>query len=306
MATYLITGGSGFIGTHLCRALLAQDQHIIILDKKLSPLTHPNLRMVIGSVTDEKCLSTLLAEVDGCFHLAAIASVVESANDWVGSHQVNQTAVIMLLDALHKLNRPQHSCPIVFASSAAIYGDNTSLPLSESSQAKPLSAYAIDKYASEWQAHIAATIYNLSSISLRFFNVYGEGQDPNSPYSGIISIMQQKFQDGHPLTIFGDGSQTRDFIHVSDVIEACLLSMQHLKIHLGHFTYNVCTGKQQSLLKLIDIFTDIYNHKPDIEYVSPRSDDVKYSCGDPSLAENELGFLAKFDLREGLTQWLAP
>ncbi len=306
MATYLITGGSGFIGTHLCRALLQAGHQVIILDIRLSQLTHPHLRMVQGSVTDAAKVTALLTEVDGCFHLAAIASVVESAHNWVGAHEVNQTAVVILLNALRQLQRPAHACPVIFASSAAIYGNNTVLPLTEAMHGSPQSAYAIDKYASEWHADIAANLYGLPSISLRFFNVYGEGQDPNSPYSGIISIMKKKFQDKQALTIFGDGKQTRDFIHVSDVVQACLLSMKHLKSHIEHLTFNVCTGRQESLLDLLTIFSEIYGYQPPIEYAETRPGDVRYSCGDPSLAKHILGFEAQLRLQAGLSAWLAP
>ena len=304
MSVFLVTGGSGFIGTHLCLTLLAKGHELIILDRKLSALSHPKLRMVQGSVTDADLVAALLASVNGCFHLAAIASVVESQEKWVTSHEINQTAVIIILEALRDLKRQGKVCPLVMASSAAVYGDNTHLPLQETTKVNPLSAYAIDKYASELHAHIGATLYQLSSASLRFFNVYGEGQDPNSPYSGVISIMQERFSSQEPFTLFGDGTQTRDFIHVSDVVNACILAMQYITEHEGHYVLNVCTGKEQSLLDLIDIFTKIYGKKTQILYKPPRAGDVKHSCGDAALAEKTLGFKAKLCLQEGLASWL--
>lgn len=304
MAVFLVTGGSGFIGSHLCLALLAKGHELIILDCKPSALSHPKLRMVQGSVTDADLVSSLLVHVDGCFHLAAIASVVESQEKWVTSHEINQTAVIILLEALRALKRQGKACPLVMASSAAVYGDNTDLPLQETAKVNPLSAYAIDKYASELHAHMGAAFYQLSSASLRFFNVYGEGQDPNSPYSGVISIMQERFSSQEPFTLFGDGTQTRDFIHVSDVVNACILAMQYVTNHDGHYTFNVSTGKEQSLLDLVDIFTKIYGKKTQILFEPPRAGDVKHSCGDATLAEKILGFKAKLGLQEGLTSWL--
>lgn len=304
MAVFLITGGSGFIGTHLCLALLAKEHKLIILDPKPSALSHPNLHMVQGSVMDADLVSSLLAKVEGCFHLAAIASVVESQEKWVASHEINQTAVIIILEALRALKREGKVCPLVIASSAAVYGDNTHLPLPETANVNPLSAYAIDKYASELHAHIGATLYQLSSASLRFFNVYGKGQDPHSPYSGVISIMQECFSVKKPFTLFGDGTQTRDFIHVSDVVDACVLTMQYVTENEGHHVFNVCTGKEQSLLDLIEIFTNIYRQKTEIKFESPRDGDIKHSCGNAKFAEKMLKFKARLNLQEGLTSWL--
>ena len=177
---------------------------------------NPKAEFVEGDIRDKKIIKDIIKTVDGCFHLAAIASVDMSVKKWSETHETNLTGTINIFEAIAK--REDGVIPVVYASSAAIYGDNASVPLCESVQPSPLTPYGADKLSCELHARIAHLIHNVPSIGMRFFNVYGPRQDPKSPYSGVISIFIEKILNDQPITIFGDGTQTRDFVYVLSLI----------------------------------------------------------------------------------------
>lgn len=209
MAFYLVTGGCGFIGSHLASALVAAGHWVRILDD-LSTGKRENApaaaELIVGDVADPSDVAAAMHGVDGCFHLAAIASVQRCVADWAGSHRVNLEGAIHVFDAARRA-RPGKTLPVVYASSAAVYGDNPNTPLDEAAELKPLSAYGADKVGCELHARVAAHVYGVPTIGLRFFNVYGPGQDPSSPYSGVILIFAKRIVAGEELTVFVDGEQ---------------------------------------------------------------------------------------------------
>ncbi|MGH7209981.1 MAG: NAD-dependent epimerase/dehydratase family protein, partial [Acetobacteraceae bacterium] len=215
MSRYLVTGGCGFIGSHLCDALLAHGHAVRVLDD-LSTGRRENLppaaELIVGDVGDAALAAHALDGVSGCFHLAAIASIERGVQDWPGTHRVNLSATVGLLDAIRRLPAP---VAFVCASSAAVYGDCDRLPLDEDAPARPLSAYGADKLGCELHARVAAHVFAVPTVGLRFFNVYGPRQDPRSPYSGVISIFCDRLRRGAPIDLFGDGEQTRDFVFVA-------------------------------------------------------------------------------------------
>jgi UDP-glucose 4-epimerase len=181
---------------------------------------------------------------DGCFHLAAVASVELGNRDWLGTHRTNLTGTITMFDAARRA-QDRGPIPVVYASSAAVYGNNPNVPLEESADKMPRSAYGADKLGCEQHALVAGLIHHVPTCGLRFFNVYGTRQDPSSPYSGVISIFCKRLKAGDPIVIYSNGSQTRDFIHVSDVVRSLTSAMKCASIESP--IYNVCTGKPTTI-----------------------------------------------------------
>jgi UDP-glucose 4-epimerase len=297
MKSYLVTGGCGFIGSHLADALVARGHRVRILDD-LSTGSRANApagaEVVVGDVADGATVRRAMEGMDGCFHLAAIASVPKSVDAWLPAHRVNLGGTINVLEAAHVGRRT----PVVYASSAAVYGDDPMLPLSESARPMPRSPYGADKAASELQAHAAFAVRGIPSTGLRFFNVFGPRQDPASPYSGVISIFADRLLAGQPLTIFGDGRQTRDFVFVGDVVSALLLAMERQDESARVF--NVARGEAVTLLRLVAALEHILGRRAVIRHAPPRTGDPRYSVGDVRRIRESLGFAARIGLEEGL------
>lgn len=298
MSTYLVTGGCGFIGSHLVDSLLADGHEVRVLDD-LSTGKRDNLdaraKLTLGTITDRALVARLMDGADGCFHLAAVASVERCNREWVDTHTVNLTGTIAIFDAARAKGR---GAPIVYASSAAIYGDNPAVPLSERAAATPLSAYGADKYGCELHARVAAVVHGVPSVGMRFFNVYGPRQDPKSPYSGVISIFCDKIFAGQPVTVFGDGGQVRDFVYVGDVVRALRAAMATRKQKQSVF--NVCTGTRITVRELAETIYRLRQATPNLVFAPPRSGDIRVSCGDPAHAQAELGFKSMTSLADGL------
>ncbi len=300
MALYLVTGGAGFIGSHLVDALLARGDAVRVLDD-LSTGKRENLdpraELTVGDVADAQAVATVMDGVDGCFHLAAIASVELGNRDWLGTHRTNLTGAITVFDAARRAKAAM-TVPVVYASSAAVYGDSTELPLAETAATRPLSAYGADKLGCELHGRVATRVHGVPTTGCRFFNVYGPRQDPASPYSGVISIFFNRIRRGQGITVFGDGGQTRDFIYVADVVRALMTIMATDLDDAAAF--NVCTGKTTSLLELAAVLGRVFERTPDIKFGEPRAGDIRESLGNPSAAERRLGFRAKTSLEQGL------
>lgn len=306
MPSYLVTGGCGFIGSHLADALVSLGHQVTILDNlstgKLSNATS-NARVVVGDICDTALVRDLIKEVDGCFHLAAIASVEKSKEDWTRTHQVNVTGTVTLFDAIH--HRPQGIIPMIYASSAAVYGDNPHIPLTETEGGSPINAYGADKYSSELHAHIAFGIHGIPNLGCRFFNVYGPRQDPSSPYSGVISIFVNRILSGEDITIFGDGEQIRDFVYVSDIVDTLVIGMQALhKDVSGAHVINVCTGIPISLNILAETIEQIAHKHVKHHFKPPRLGDIRISLGDPSRCRKLLQTSPSIPLQIGLTRYI--
>lgn len=308
---YLVTGGAGFIGSHLVDRLTAEGARVRVLDD-LSTGHRSNLardaELLVGDVACRETLGRALAEVDGCFHLAAVASVERCNRDWAAAHRTNLSATVGLFE-LAAARRPQ--IPVVYASSAAVYGRAADLPLHEATAAQPVSAYGADKLGCELHARAGAEVHGLRSVGLRFFNVYGPRQDPSSPYSGVISIFADRIAAGAPITIFGDGEQSRDFVYVADVVEGLTRAMAGL--HAAPPTrpttgtaevFNVCTGHATTVRELAHTLAEVAGQTPTIRYGAARQGDVRQSLGCPESARDRLGLVARTPLVEGLARLL--
>ena len=220
MAFYLVTGGAGFIGSHLAEALLAGGNTVRVLDDLSSGRREhvpDQCELQVGNVSDPAAVEQAVHGVDGCFHLAAIASVQRSVEDWRGTHLVNLTGTVTLFEAAAHA-RTGGPVPVVYASSAAVYGDNPDAPLAETARPAPLMAYAVDKLGCELHATVASRVHGVPTTGFRLFNVYGPGQDASSPYSGVISIFIDRILSGRPIEVHGDGESVRDFVFVKDAV----------------------------------------------------------------------------------------
>jgi UDP-glucose 4-epimerase len=303
MSTYLVTGGAGFIGSHLCDALVARGDVVRVLDN-LSTGHRRNVPgaacLIVGDVADPVAVAQAMDGVDGCFHLAAIASVEKGVTDWLGTHHTNITGTITVFDAIR---RQGSKVPVVYASSAAVYGDSTDGPIAETAGCAPLSAYGADKYSCELHARVASHVHGIPTVGLRFFNVYGPRQDPRSPYSGVISIFCERIAAGLPIAIFGDGQQTRDFVYVDDVVKALLASMALRPADSPVF--NVCGGISTSVEALARMIAELAGRNLNAQTQPPRSGEIRHSLGVPSLADRVLGTKGRVPLRTGLGAVLA-
>jgi UDP-glucose 4-epimerase len=306
MSSYLVTGGAGFIGSHLCESLVRRGDTVRVLDD-LSTGKRTNLpsgvALIEADVADAAAVSAAIEGVDGVFHLAAIASVARGITDWLGTHRANLTGSVTVFDAVRRQGRP---VPVVYASSAAVYGDCPTVPINEQIQPRPLSAYGADKYACELHARVAGHVHGIPTTGLRFFNVYGPRQDPASPYSGVISIFCERIARAAPIDVFGDGMQTRDFVYVSDIVAALCSAMANASTVAP--AYNVCTGEPTTVLALARTIAALSGTTPDIRHQPPRSGEIRHSSGMPHLSRTALGLGAPVPLRDGLRKvldWLA-
>ena len=301
MKRYLVTGGAGFIGSHVVDALLLSGARVRVVDDLSTGHVHnldPRAELVVGDVADPSLIGDAVSDVDGIIHLAAIASVNRSNVDWLGTHRANQTATVSVLDAA----RNRGGIPVVYASSAAVYGDVSTMPISENTKTQPRSAYGVDKLGSELHAFVAALVHNVPSVGLRFFNVYGPRQDPSSPYSGVISIFARRIIDSAPITIHGNGGQTRDFVFVADVVDHVLAALALLEAQEVSSSYiaNVCTGRPTTIMSLAQAMFSVSDRTVPLIYEESRPGDIRDSVGDPTLATSLLGVRAGVEIKAGL------
>ena len=298
MGHFLVTGGCGFVGSHLADRLLSDGHSVRILDD-LSTGHAANkpaaAELVVGDITDGAEVAAAMTGVDGCFHLAAVASVVRSNEDWAATHRANQTGTINVFDAA----RPK-AVPVVYVSSAAVYGDNPAVPLAEAEDKVPLSAYGADKLGCEMHARVAFGVHGVPNIGLRPFNIYGPRQDPSSPYSGVISLFARRLSRGEGITIFGDGEQVRDFVYVGDVVRILIAAM--LAPPRAAEVFNLCTGQAVSINELARAVAELCGVKLRTTHAPPRAGDIRRSIGDPEQALEHLGLAAETSLEDGLRQ----
>lgn len=297
MAEYLVTGGCGFIGSHLCDALLAQGDGVTVLDNlssgKMENLSS-GVRFIRGNVSDSAAIAQAIQGCDGVFHLAGIASVAYCNMHWREGHLTNQTGSVTVFEAA----RDAGGIPVVYTSSAAVYGDAGEGPINESRVPTPLTAYGADKLGSELHGRVARMVHGVPTVGVRPFNIYGPRQDPHSAYSGVISIFRDRLAKGLPVTVFGDGGQSRDFVFVDDVVRFLLAAMGHRPAVPEVF--NICTGHSTTLLELIDILARLHGARPEIVHAESRPGDIRHSLGDPARAHAALGVVAEVPLERGL------
>ncbi|MGD0996121.1 MAG: SDR family NAD(P)-dependent oxidoreductase [Candidatus Bathyarchaeia archaeon] len=297
----LVTGGAGFIGSHLVPRLLELGHSVTVLDNlstgKLESLDdvldHPKFVFQRGDIRDKTIPNEVFDKIDSVIHLAALIDTSASVADPIQNHEVNVNGTFNMLHAAIKHNVKK----FVFASSTAVYGDAKTLPLQENIALHPISPYAASKVAGEAYCSAFASCFGLETIVLRFFNIYGLRSE-NNPYSGVITKFLQKIIKGEVLTIDGDGEQTRDFIHVSDIIKAVILTLEHEG--LKGEVFNVCTGVPTSINQLATTLKTVTGKNPNVKYGPARLGDIRSSYGDLAKAKENLGFRASVDLTEGL------
>ncbi|NMB65387.1 MAG: SDR family NAD(P)-dependent oxidoreductase [Spirochaetes bacterium] len=299
-----ITGGAGFIGSHIAEECVKKGYEVIVFDnfstgkkENLSFVKNfpgSRLKIVKGDVADYKAVSKAVKGCNAIFHEAAVASVQKSIENPPATFESNAKGTLNVLEA----SRNNGVTKVIFACSAAIFGDHPEIPKREDSPVLPKSPYGADKYISEVYLRLYNELYNLTTVSLRYFNVFGPRQDPSSPYSGVISIFTTRIAQGKDITVFGDGKQYRDFIFVKDVVQANMLALE--KINSGFHYYNVGYGKATDLNTLIAILKKIYNKDIKVNYAEARAGDIKESVTDPSKIIKELGFTPGYSVEEGL------
>jgi UDP-glucose 4-epimerase len=301
---YLITGGAGFVGSHLVEHLLGSGHSVTVLDNfstgcRSNLPRSEKLRVVADDLL--RCVQSLpdglAVTFDGVAHLAAIPSVQESWATPRRAHDANLTSMISVLELRRRLKIPR----LVFASSAAVYGNPVSLPIAEKHPTEPMSPYGLQKLASERYGSLFAANEGFSFVALRLFNVYGPRQRGDSPYSGAISKFLYAMQNQQAIEIFGDGSQTRDFVYVKDVARAFEAA---LTTALGAaVTCNVATGRAVSIRELTEVLREFFPHwKQELRHVPSLDGDIKQSQADPSAAKSILGFRSSYSLAGGLSE----
>jgi len=302
MALYLITGVAGFIGSSLARAALAQGDRVRGIDN-LSTGKRDNVADVSGQIDfREADLLDLDAVHDACrgvdyvFHEAAIPSVPKSVLDPLGSNRANVDATVHLLIAAKdaKVKR------VVYAASSSAYGDTPTLPKHEGMPPNPISPYAVAKLASEYYMKSFYRCYGLETVCLRYFNIFGPRQDPTSPYSGVLAKFVTQMLQGEQPTVFGDGTQSRDFTYIDNVVEANLLAAKAPATQAAGEVFNVATGTRVDLNETFQLLKKIIGYKGELKYAPERAGDVKHSLADLSLTEKHLGYKPKVSFEEGL------
>ncbi|MGA2505261.1 MAG: SDR family oxidoreductase [Anaerolineales bacterium] len=297
----LVTGGAGFIGSHIVEELLQRGHTVRVLDN-FSTGTRKNLEdfqgkveILEGDLCDAETVKTAVRDVEHIFHLAAFVSVPQSMSDPETCFEVNVGGTVTLLEAARRAG----SRKVVISSSTAVYGDTDVFPTTEETTLRPLSPYAVSKQVNELYARLYTQIMGLPVTILRYYNVYGPRQRPDSDYAAAIPIFVRQLAASKPITVFGDGKQSRDFIFVKDVVRANLLAVDS---DTSGEPFNICTGHETTLLDLLEKLSEIAPHPPEVCFDAPRSGDIYRSVGSPDKAATLLGFRAETSLAEGLAQ----
>jgi nucleoside-diphosphate-sugar epimerase len=299
MATYLVTGGAGFIGSHLAEELQRRGHRIRVADSlitgKRSNLDHvPGVEFLEGDLADMDVAQRAVEGCDYVLHQAAIPSVPRSVKDPVTSNRANVDATLNVLVAARDAGVRR----LVFAGSSSAYGDTPTLPKHEEMPAHPLSPYALQKVVGEQYLQLFTRLYGLETVSIRYFNVFGPRQDPSSPYSGVISVFATALLEGRPPTIYGDGEQTRDFTYVANVVDGVLRSCE--APGAAGEVINVATGGRISLNTLFDSMRRMIGSEVRPIYAERRAGDVRDSQADIGKAERLLGYRPLVSFEDGL------
>jgi UDP-glucose 4-epimerase len=303
----LVTGGAGFIGSHIVETLLGQGHHVRVLDnfstgkrENIAGLARQfkeaHLEILEGDVREASVVEQAVRGAEVIFHEAAFVSVPQSMAEPQTCFDVNISGTSLLFEAARRAGVRR----AVVASSAAVYGESDALPLVEETSLQPKSAYAVSKRVNEMYAELFTGAFGFEVVALRYFNVYGPRQRPDSMYAAAVPIFARRLLDGRPVTVFGDGGQTRDLINVHDVVRANLIASEHP--HAAGKVFNICTGVETPLLDLLDIMYELLPDSPNHEFAPPRPGDIYRSIGSPQKAAGEMGFRAEVSLVDGLKE----
>jgi UDP-N-acetylglucosamine/UDP-N-acetyl-alpha-D-glucosaminouronate 4-epimerase len=305
MSTYLVTGGAGFIGSNIVDELVRRGESVRVLDD-LATGHIENLASVSQKIqwheSDIRNLGSIKPDFEGVdyvIHLAAIPSVPRSVADPLTANAVNIDGTLNVLLAA----RDSGAKRVVFAASSAAYGDHPALPRVESQAPRPLSPYALTKLAGEYYCQIFTRVYGLETVALRYFNIFGPRQSPDSPYSGVLSLFIAAYMGGQTPTIFGDGRQSRDFTYIDNTVDATLRACT--APDAAGRVINVGTGQRHTLNETIEVLNKIFGKQVAVRYEAARTGDVQHSHADISLAHRLLGYEPKVRFEEGLKKTVA-
>ncbi|HVJ91353.1 MAG TPA: SDR family oxidoreductase [Labilithrix sp.] len=301
----LVTGGAGFIGSHIAHRLVEDGHGVVVIDnlftgkrENLEPLRPSSraerIRFVEGDVRDPSLLDSEAKGCDVIFHQAAIVSVPYSVEHPEESHAVNILGTLNVLQAARRAGVRR----VVFASSAAIYGEEPTLPKVEAMRPEPISPYGVEKITGEHYLATWSKLFAVETVALRYFNVFGPRQNPSSPYSGVISIFVDRILAEKPITFYGDGSQVRDFVYVANVVDANILAATRRGV--SGRVYNIACGTRTTLLELADLIGKASGKSVERAFGEPRTGDIRESLADISRARAELGYEPKIGVAEGL------
>ncbi|MFT3893348.1 MAG: SDR family NAD(P)-dependent oxidoreductase [Anaerolineales bacterium] len=304
---YLVTGGAGFIGSHIAETLLAQGNSVRILDnfstgkrENIEVLTShfgtSQLEIIEGDIRNASHVAEAVRGVDIIFHEAAFVSVPQSMEEPQTCFDINLTGTSTLFDAARKAGVRR----AVVASSAAVYGESEALPLVEETPLQPKSPYAVSKRVNEMYADLFTNSFNFEVVALRYFNVYGPRQRPDSMYAAAVPIFVRRLLDGKPIMVYGDGGQTRDLINIHDVVRANLIASEHP--NAAGKVFNICTGVETRLMDLLEVLLDLFPNPSAPEFAAPRAGDIYRSVGSPQKASDVMGFRAQVSLADGLKE----
>ncbi len=305
MQRYVVTGGAGFIGSALVRALLDEGaRRVVVIDNLLIGReenlaeVRDDIELHRADIRDFEAIAPLVRGADVVFHLAAVPSVPRSISEPVLSHEVNLDGTFQVLRACQQGGVRR----VVYAASSSAYGDTETLPKRETMVPRPLSPYAVQKLAGEYYAAVFSSCFGLEVVSLRYFNVYGPRQDPSSPYSGVISVFMKALIERRPPTIFGDGEQSRDFTYVEDVTALTLKAARAPGV--AGKVYNGGNGGCYTLNQVWELLQRLEGIRLPAIYGPPRPGDVRHSQADPAAAVRDLDHVPRFTLEEGMRRTL--
>lgn len=301
----LVTGGAGFIGSHLVLALLDQGHQVTVIDDLSNGLEsnldlfRDRITFVKASIVDPQAVLQAAEGKDTLFHLAAVSNVQQTLDQPGHAHAVNTAGTLNVLEAARA-----NQAHVVYSSSAAVYGNTAPTPKTELGPLRPLSLYGSQKLLGEHYLKNYGDLFGVTGVALRYFNVFGPRQRPDSPYSGVISVFVDRARKNEPITVHGDGGQSRDFVHVSDVVQANLMAMENRQTF--HHAFNICSGNSVTVLQLAHNIVALSGSTSSVGHGEPREGDIRKSCGNPRLAHRILGYEIHKPFQEGLKELVAP
>lgn len=298
----LVTGGAGFIGSHIAQQLVANGHRVRVIDNLSTGFREnvdaigPGVEFLEGDLRDPVVCQAAVREMDVVFHVAALPSVPRSLRDPIASHESNVTATLNVIEAARHAGARR----VVYSSSSSVYGDTPALPKSEAVELQPKSPYAAAKLAGEHYVLAYARAGLLEGVALRYFNVFGPRQDPNGPYAAVIPLLMRAALSGKTVPLYGDGSQTRDFTYIENVVRANLLAAEGPAARVSGSVVNCGAGQRTSLRELISLIEGITERRVTVEQQPPREGDVRDSQADLERARAVLGYIPQISLVDGL------